>query len=146
MRGETPTLLGPLQRAEFLEYRMIDKVRKPSKSERNTVVGRLIGILSVDVFILMTEKTLPLIWLCQQTDFSLLGRGKSTAAPSTASSRVHVWLSGVEGESSESWTPYLFEDEDGHAVTVTSARYVEMLRNFLIPELVSRCGTQLYTI
>jgi hypothetical protein len=41
--------------------------------------------------------------------------------------------------------PYFFEDEDARAVTVTSARYVEMLRNFLAPEL-SRRGTELYMI
>jgi hypothetical protein len=34
--------------------------------------------------------------------------------------------------------PYFSEDEDGRAVTVTFARYVEMLRNFLTPELNSR--------
>jgi hypothetical protein len=38
--------------------------------------------------------------------------------------------------------PYFFEDEDGRAVTVTSARYVEILRNFFTPELSSRpCGS-----
>jgi hypothetical protein len=30
--------------------------------------------------------------------------------------------------------PYFFEDEDGHAVTVTSAHYIEMLWNFLTLE------------
>jgi hypothetical protein len=40
--------------------------------------------------------------------------------------------------------PYFFEDEDGRAVPVTSARYVEMVRNFLTPE-VSR-GIELSTI
>jgi hypothetical protein len=30
---------------------------------------------------------------------------------------------------------YFFEDKDGRAVTVTSARYVEMLWNLLTPEL-----------
>jgi hypothetical protein len=39
--------------------------------------------------------------------------------------------------------PYFFEDGDGCAVT--SARYVEMLRNFLTPEL-SHLGTKLATI
>jgi hypothetical protein len=38
-----------------------------------------------------------------------------------------------------------FEDENGRAVAVTSARYVEMLRNFLTPEL-SRRGTEFSTI
>jgi hypothetical protein len=34
--------------------------------------------------------------------------------------------------------PYLFEDNEGAAVTVTSKRYVEMLRNFCEPELRRR--------
>jgi hypothetical protein len=34
--------------------------------------------------------------------------------------------------------PYFFEDEDGRAVTVTSARYVEMLQNRVFVELSSR--------
>jgi hypothetical protein len=41
--------------------------------------------------------------------------------------------------------PYFFEDEDGRALTFTSAHYVEMLRNFLTPEL-SHCGIELSTI
>jgi hypothetical protein len=41
--------------------------------------------------------------------------------------------------------PYFFEDEDGRAVTVVAARYVEMLWNFLSQEL-SRLGTELSTI
>jgi hypothetical protein len=41
--------------------------------------------------------------------------------------------------------PYFFEDRDGHAVTVTAANYVEMLQNFLTPELIHQ-GTELLTI
>jgi hypothetical protein len=41
--------------------------------------------------------------------------------------------------------PYFFENKDGRPVTVTSACYVEILWNFLIPEL-SCCGTELMTI
>jgi hypothetical protein len=41
--------------------------------------------------------------------------------------------------------PYFFEDEDERAVTVTSARYVEMLRNSFTPEM-SRCGIEPSTI
>jgi hypothetical protein len=48
------------------------------------------------------------------------------------SAKVTVWCvissNGVIG-------PYFFENDDGHAVTVTSARYVHTLENFLIPEL-----------
>jgi hypothetical protein len=31
--------------------------------------------------------------------------------------------------------PYLFEDDNGNAVTVTSARYVHMIQNFVTQEL-----------
>jgi hypothetical protein len=31
--------------------------------------------------------------------------------------------------------PYFFEDDKGIAVTVTSDRYTEMLRSFLVPEM-----------
>ena len=31
--------------------------------------------------------------------------------------------------------PYFFENEDGNAVIITSARYIEMLENFLQPQL-----------
>jgi hypothetical protein len=41
--------------------------------------------------------------------------------------------------------PYFFEDKDGHPVKVTSACYVEMLWNFLKPEL-SHHGIGLSTI
>jgi hypothetical protein len=46
----------------------------------------------------------------------------------------------VERQTSES-----FEDEDGCAVTATSARHVEMLRNFLTPEVSPR-GIELSTV
>ncbi|KAK9888535.1 hypothetical protein WA026_000781 [Henosepilachna vigintioctopunctata] len=35
--------------------------------------------------------------------------------------------------------PYFYEDNRGHAVTVTSARYVDMIRNFFGPQL-QQCG------
>ena len=31
--------------------------------------------------------------------------------------------------------PYFFEDENGEAASVTSERYIEMIRGFLVPEL-----------
>lgn len=40
--------------------------------------------------------------------------------------------------------PYFFE-EDGHAVTVNSGRYVDMLHNFLTPE-INRCGINQQTM
>jgi hypothetical protein len=39
--------------------------------------------------------------------------------------------------------PYFFANENERAVTVTSARHVEMLRNFFAPELSSRKMVQL---
>ena len=51
------------------------------------------------------------------------------------SERLTVWCGiasfGVTG-------PYFFEDNEGAAVTVTSERYVAMLRNFCEPELLRR--------
>jgi hypothetical protein len=41
--------------------------------------------------------------------------------------------------------PYFFEDESGRAVTVNSARYTEMLRTFLEPEL-QRLGVENKTL
>jgi hypothetical protein len=78
-------------------------------------------------------KHIPFFWPCQQTQMSLLGRGKSTRAATTASPQCtcEVENFGVIG-------PYFFEGEDGRAVTVTSARYVETFRNFLTPELSCR--------
>jgi hypothetical protein len=34
--------------------------------------------------------------------------------------------------------PYFFEDETGNSVTVTSDRYVQMVNEFLLPELRRR--------
>ena len=48
------------------------------------------------------------------------------------SEKVTVWCAisslGIIG-------PYFFEDEDGHAVTVNSDRYVHMLNNFFLPAI-----------
>jgi hypothetical protein len=41
--------------------------------------------------------------------------------------------------------PYFFEDEAGRAVTVNSARYIEMLRTFLEPEL-QRLGVEIQAL
>jgi hypothetical protein len=57
------------------------------------------------------------------------------------SARVTVWC-GVANFRVTG--PYFFEDEDGHAVTVTSTCYIEMLWNFLTPEL-SCHGNELLT-
>jgi hypothetical protein len=48
------------------------------------------------------------------------------------------WKTSVTG-------PHFFEDEDRHAVSITSARYVDILWNILTPEL-NRRGTKLSTI
>jgi hypothetical protein len=55
------------------------------------------------------------------------------------SEKVSVWRGvasfGVIG-------PYFFEDESGRAITVNSARYTEMLRTFLEPDL-QRLGVEI---
>jgi hypothetical protein len=73
----------------FHLYKMVavQELSDRDMANRSTVAERLIGILSDDVIILMTVVALPLIWLCHRTEFSLFGRGKSTAAPSTPSSQ-----------------------------------------------------------
>jgi hypothetical protein len=94
------------------------------------IAESLIGILSDDV--LTTHEA----HLRQQTEFSLLGRGRSIAAPSTASLQCTcgcLW-----------WSGKLRSPRRWRAVTVTSARYVE-LRNFPTPEL-SRRGNELSTL
>jgi hypothetical protein len=80
--------------------------------------------------------------LCQQTEFSFLGKGKSTAAPWTASSQCTCNCCEV----ANSWVigPYFFKDTDGRAVTVISVHYVEMLWKFLTQEL--SCAIELWTI
>ena len=55
------------------------------------------------------------------------------------SSKVTVWCAissfGIIG-------PYFFEDERERAITVTGPRYVQMLENFLGPELARHPGTE----
>jgi hypothetical protein len=84
------------------------------------------------------------LWQMKHAEFSLLGRGKSTAAPSVASSQCTydclVWSGKIRSHRS-----LFFEDEDGRAVAGTSVHYVEMLWNFLRPGL-SHCGIELSVI
>jgi hypothetical protein len=54
-----------------------------------------------------------------------LGRGKSTAASSMASSQCTCDWCGVANFGIRG--PYFFEDEDEHAVTVTFARYIDVM-------------------
>jgi hypothetical protein len=112
---------------------MVQELSNHDMANHSTVAECLIGILSY-VIILMTGVAHCHLSGCQQTEFSLLGRGKSIAAPSTASSQCMcdclLWT-GVTG-------PYFFEDDDGRAVTVTFDCYIEMLWNFLTPELSSQ--------
>jgi hypothetical protein len=53
---------------------------------------------------------------------------KSPRAPSTSSPQQQIVWCGIA--SFGVLGPYFFEDNEGTAVTVTSKRYVEMLRNF----------------
>jgi hypothetical protein len=114
-------------------------------ANRCTVAERLIGILSDDVIILMTAEAQFHLSGCvnkqnvrcwaeenpQQLHQRPLHNARVTVCCGVANF-------GVTG-------PYFLEDEDGRAVTVTFARCVEMLRNFLTTVL-SRRGTELSTI
>jgi hypothetical protein len=55
-------------------------------TDHSTVEERLIGTLCDVAIVLTTDKAHFHLYVCHQTGFSLLGRGNSTAAPSTASS------------------------------------------------------------
>jgi hypothetical protein len=106
----------------------MDKVRKPSNSECNTVAERLIGMLSVDVILLMTEEAHFYLSGCvneQSFRYWAEENPHQLYHLPPHSARVAFWCGvtnfGVMG-------PYFFADEDWRAVTVTSARYVEMLR------------------
>jgi hypothetical protein len=130
----------------FNPYKMVvQELRDRDMANRSTVAERLIGILSDDVIILTTDeayfhlsgcvnKQNPRYW-AEENPQQLHQRPRHSA-------RVTVWCGvancGIMGL-------YFFEDEDGRTVAVTSARYVEMLRNFLTPEL-SRRGIELSTI
>jgi hypothetical protein len=108
-------------------------------ANRITVANHLIGILFHDVIILMVD----------EVHFHLSG--------CVNKQNYRYWLqenllqlhqrphhSGCVTLFCRVIGPYSSEDEDDLAVTVTSARYVEMLRNLLTREL--SCGNELSTI
>jgi hypothetical protein len=109
------------------------------------VAEHLIGSLSNNAINLMTDEAHFHLSGCvneQNFRYRAKENPQQLHQQSLHSARVAVWCGvanfGVTGH-------YFFEGEDGHAVTVTSARYVEMLWNFLTPEL-SHCGIELSTI
>jgi hypothetical protein len=73
--------------------------------------------------------------LCQQRELSLLERGKIHSDSFNGLFSVHVCGCLVWSGKLGSHGPYFFEDEDGRAFTVTSARYVEMLGNLRTREV-----------
>ena len=75
--------------------------------------------------------------LCKQTKLPLLGTRKSTRAPSASSRQRKIDRLVWDRIFWSSWS-LLLKDNEGAAVTVTSERYVAMLRNFCEPELRRR--------
>jgi hypothetical protein len=64
----------------------VQELSKHDNGNPNTSSKRLTEFLSDGVIIHDRRNTLPLTWLCHQTELSLLGRVKSKVAPSTAPS------------------------------------------------------------
>jgi hypothetical protein len=125
---------------KFRRYKTVVVVQGLSDRDmanRSRIAERLIGILFYDFIILMTDEAHFHLSSCQQTEFPLLAEKipQQLHQQPLHSARVTVWCGvaklGVIGR-------HFFENEDGRAVTVTSASCVEMLRNFLSPELSSR--------
>jgi hypothetical protein len=112
---------------------------------RSKVAERLIGILSDDVIVLMTDEArFHFSGFVKKENFRCWTEKdpQQLYERPLHCARVTVWC-GVANFRGIGL--YFFEDEDWRAITVTSARHVEMLRNFLTPEL-SRRGTELSTI
>ena len=68
--------------------------------------------------------------ISKTVDFGLQ-RARESYTRDLHTAKVSVWCGiskvGIVG-------PYIFDEEEGATVTVTSVRYVEMLRNFLRPQ------------
>jgi hypothetical protein len=114
-------------------------------AKRSTVAEGLIGNLPDDVIILMTDEVhFHLSGCVNKQNFRYWAEESPQQLQqwSRQSTRVTFWCGVANFGVTD---PYFFEDEGGSAVTVTSARYVEILRNFFTPEL-SRHGIELLTI
>jgi hypothetical protein len=93
----------------------------------STVAERLIGILFDDVIVLMTHEAHFHLSGCvnkQNCRYSAEDNQQQLHQRPLGSASVTVWC-GVENFGVIG--PYFFEDEDGRAVTVAAARYVEIL-------------------
>jgi hypothetical protein len=131
----------------FHLYKMVvvQELSDRDMAKCSTVAERLIRILSDDVVILMTDEAhfyLPGYVNKQNFQYWAEENPHQLHQQPLHNAHVTVWC---EAENLGVIGPYFFEDEDGRAVTVTSARYVEMLQNFLMSEL-SRPGNELSTI
>jgi hypothetical protein len=104
-------------------------------ANRSTVAERLIGILSDDVIIIMRDEAHFQLSGCvnkQHFGYWAEENPQQLHQWSLHTARVAVWCGVADFVVIGT---YFFEGDDGRAVTVTFARYVEMLRNFLMPEL-----------
>jgi hypothetical protein len=117
---------------------VVQELSDRDMANRSTAVEHLAGILSDDVIILMAgEAHFHLSGSVNKQDFHYWGEEDPQ--------QLHQWpLYGVCVANFRGTGPSFFEDEDGHAVTLISARHIEMLWNFLTPEL--NHGIELSTI
>jgi hypothetical protein len=92
------------------------------------VAGRLIRILSDDVITLMTDEAHVHLSVCvnkQNFRYWAEENPQQLHQQPLHSARVTIWC---EVTNFGVISLYFFEDEDGHAVTVISVCYIEMLR------------------
>jgi hypothetical protein len=122
---------------------IVQEISDDDMANRGTLAERLIGNLSDDALILMTD----------EAHFHLCGWANKHDFPYCVEENARSSINGLFTGQCDSCAvenlgvtgPYFFEDVDGSAVAVTSAICVEMLRNFLSPEL-SRRGIELSAI
>jgi hypothetical protein len=115
---------------------VVQELRNRDMTTRSTVAERVIGILSKDIIILMTDESHFRLFGCVNNEnfrYWAEENPQQLHQRLLHTPRVTVWCGvtnfGVIG-------PYFFEDEDG--VQLHMFVYAEMLRNFITPELRSR--------
>jgi hypothetical protein len=128
----------------FHPYKMVavQGISDRDVANRSTVTERLIGILSDAAITLMTDEAHFCLSACfNRHNFQYWPQENPQQHQQRPRHSDCVTLCcGVANF--RVICPYFFKDEDGRAVTITYARYVYILRNFLTPELSHR-GTDL---
>jgi hypothetical protein len=125
----------------FHLYKMVvvQGLRDYNMTNRNTVAESLIGILFGDVIIFMTREA---HFHTNNFHYWAEENPQQLHQLPLHGARVIVWCVVANFGIT---CPYFFENKDGRAVTATSARYVEMLWNYLTPE-ISRRGIEISAI